>query len=157
MKKKPSEADYPDHFAVAARKVADKLLAAGHDARAELIIVRAAVGTAVPHYRSGGWSILTDDFQMCACDQCLIRRREAALTAKILPQDAQDDLKAALGAVEAGADSLSPGGKATMECQIGMIAFRHLPDGRILSVLPLTFGRGRLCVGRDFDTWDRGY
>lgn len=29
----------------------------------------------------------------------------------------------------------------------GIIAERNLPDGRILHVVPLTYGRARLCVG----------
>lgn len=30
---------------------------------------------------------------------------------------------------------------------------RTLPDGRVLTVIPLTFGRGRLCVGPPGDVW----
>jgi hypothetical protein len=39
----------------------------------------------------------------------------------------------------------------------GVLAQRDLPDGRILSVQPLTYGRARLCVGRDTLTYDDGY
>lgn len=30
------------------------------------------------------------------------------------------------------------------------LAVRHLPDGRILSVVPLTLGRARLLISRDW-------
>jgi len=37
----------------------------------------------------------------------------------------------------------------------GIIAERILPDGRLLQVIPLTFGRARLCVGpADSMTYD---
>jgi hypothetical protein len=31
---------------------------------------------------------------------------------------------------------------------------RELPNGRTLTVYPLTFGRGRLQLGRGYDVWD---
>lgn len=34
---------------------------------------------------------------------------------------------------------------------------RQLPDGRLLFVIPLTFGRARLTVGRDDLTYDDGW
>ncbi len=37
------------------------------------------------------------------------------------------------------------------------IARRTLPDGRLLFVVPLTFGRARLTVGRDESTYDDGW
>jgi hypothetical protein len=39
----------------------------------------------------------------------------------------------------------------------GVLAQRDLPDGRILSVQPLTFGRARLCIGTNEWTYDDGY
>ncbi len=36
-------------------------------------------------------------------------------------------------------------------------ARRTLPDGRLLFVVPLTFGRARLTVGRDEYTYDDGW
>lgn len=39
----------------------------------------------------------------------------------------------------------------------GALAQRDLPDGRILSVQPLTFGRARLCIGWDTDSYEDGY
>lgn len=35
--------------------------------------------------------------------------------------------------------------------------FRTLPDGRILGLIPLTFGRVRLTVGLDKMTWEEGW
>jgi hypothetical protein len=37
------------------------------------------------------------------------------------------------------------------------LARRELPDGRLLFVVPLTFGRARLTVGRGEDTYDDGW
>lgn len=38
------------------------------------------------------------------------------------------------------------------------LATRILPDGRALAVVPLTFGRARLCLGPgDLETYDKGY
>lgn len=37
------------------------------------------------------------------------------------------------------------------------IAFRDLPDGRFLAVVPLTFSRARLTIGRGYRTYDRAY
>lgn len=34
---------------------------------------------------------------------------------------------------------------------------RTLPDGRILAVLPLTYGRARLTIGRGEATYDDGW
>lgn len=42
-------------------------------------------------------------------------------------------------------------------CALDFIAARRLPDGRILAVVPLTFGRARLTLGRDLLGYDRGY
>lgn len=39
----------------------------------------------------------------------------------------------------------------------GVLAQRDLPDGRILTVQPLTFGRARLCIGTNEVTYDNGY
>lgn len=36
-------------------------------------------------------------------------------------------------------------------------SFRTLDDGRILSVVPLTFGRARLLVSRNWFCWDHAY
>lgn len=36
-------------------------------------------------------------------------------------------------------------------------AIRELPDGRLLCVVPLTFGRARLTVGRGLDFYDDGW
>lgn len=44
-----------------------------------------------------------------------------------------------------------------MDYEDPTIVERTLPDGRIMSVIPLTFGRGRLTIARDRisydDTW----
>lgn len=37
------------------------------------------------------------------------------------------------------------------------IAAKVLADGRIVTVVPLTFGRARLCVGRNWATYDDGF
>lgn len=38
------------------------------------------------------------------------------------------------------------------------LAVRVLPDGRALAVVPLTFGRARLCLGPgDLYTYDKGW
>ena len=37
------------------------------------------------------------------------------------------------------------------------IAIKHFPDGRIGTVIPLTFGRARITVGRDDYTYDDGW
>jgi hypothetical protein len=34
---------------------------------------------------------------------------------------------------------------------------KTLPDGRIITVVPLTFGRARLCIGFDEDTYEDGW
>lgn len=39
----------------------------------------------------------------------------------------------------------------------GALFQRTLADGRIVAVLPLTYGRARLTVGRDEWTYDTGY
>lgn len=39
----------------------------------------------------------------------------------------------------------------------GAIAQRRLSDGTILAVVPLTYGRARLTIGRDENSYDRGY
>lgn len=36
----------------------------------------------------------------------------------------------------------------------GAVAARQLDDGRVVALLPLTFGRLRLTVGRDLLTYD---
>ncbi len=35
--------------------------------------------------------------------------------------------------------------------------FRELPDGRILGITPLTFGRARITIGLDKETYEDGY
>jgi hypothetical protein len=37
------------------------------------------------------------------------------------------------------------------------IAQRTLPDGRLLSVVPLTFGRARVTIGFDQATYEDGW
>ena len=37
--------------------------------------------------------------------------------------------------------------------EYGFLAYRWLPDGRLLAVVPLTFGRARLTIGRDLSGW----
>lgn len=37
------------------------------------------------------------------------------------------------------------------------IATRTTPGGLVLAVVPLLYGRARLTVGRDFESYDRGY
>ncbi len=40
----------------------------------------------------------------------------------------------------------------------GFIAVRMLPDGRALAVVPLTFGRARLCLGPgDLMTYEKAW
>ena len=39
-----------------------------------------------------------------------------------------------------------------MPARSGALASRALPDGRVLDVIPLTFGRARLGISRDLDT-----
>ena len=40
----------------------------------------------------------------------------------------------------------------------GFIAVRHLPDGRALAVVPLTYGRARLCLGPgDLETYVKAW
>jgi hypothetical protein len=39
----------------------------------------------------------------------------------------------------------------------GALAERRLPDGRILTVVPLLTGTARLTVGTDEQTYDNGY
>lgn len=39
----------------------------------------------------------------------------------------------------------------------GALAQRTLPDGRILAVAPLTYGRARLTIGYDEMTYESGY
>lgn len=34
---------------------------------------------------------------------------------------------------------------------------RTLPDGRTISLIPLTFGRARLVIGRGTETYDDGW
>jgi hypothetical protein len=34
---------------------------------------------------------------------------------------------------------------------------KTLADGRIITVVPLTFGRARLCIGRDEYTYEDGW
>lgn len=40
------------------------------------------------------------------------------------------------------------------ENEHGFLASRSLPDGRLLAVVPLTYGRARLTVGRSVATYD---
>jgi hypothetical protein len=37
------------------------------------------------------------------------------------------------------------------------LASRILPDGRIVVLVPLLFGRARLCVGHSWTEWQDGY
>ena len=38
-----------------------------------------------------------------------------------------------------------------------LVPFTTLPDGRLASVVALTFGRGRVCVGTDRESYADGY
>ena len=39
----------------------------------------------------------------------------------------------------------------------GYYGYRRLPDGRLLTVVALSFGRARLTIGRDFYTYDEAW
>jgi hypothetical protein len=39
----------------------------------------------------------------------------------------------------------------------GCYASRRLPDGRVMAVMELTFGRARLTIGKNTETYDDGY
>jgi len=39
----------------------------------------------------------------------------------------------------------------------GYIDVRYLPDGRIMSIMPLTFGRARICSSRDWSSIDENW
>lgn len=41
-----------------------------------------------------------------------------------------------------------------IDAEHGFLAHRVLADGTVLTVVPLFGGRGRLCIGEDFYTWD---
>lgn len=39
----------------------------------------------------------------------------------------------------------------------GVLAQKTLPDGRIVTITPLTYARARITIGRDEQTYDRGW
>lgn len=39
----------------------------------------------------------------------------------------------------------------------GVLVQKNLPDGRIVTVTPLTYGRARITIGKDELTYEHGY
>lgn len=39
----------------------------------------------------------------------------------------------------------------------GVLAQKTLPDGRIVTITPLTYARARITIGKDEETYEHGY